>query len=152
MKTPIGEVSGRMKLALRIFEEEIRTALTYLGEECVARIKNRSQEDSWIDHTQNLRSSIAYAIYNYGRMQIKSQLSGIGEEGKAVANTLLDNLSGLYSDTYALVVVAGMSYAEYVEAHDNKDVLASTELWAKNKVGGVLSRAKDKALRRLKSL
>ena len=33
-----------------------------------------------------------------------------------------------------LIVVAGMEYAVYVEAMDNKDVLASTQLWAEKYV------------------
>lgn len=152
MITPVGAVKRRMQLSLRVFEEEVRNALAFLGEQCIGRIKNRSQEESWIDHTSNLRSSIAYAIYGYGRMQVKSQISGAGEEGKSVASSLLDSLSGVYADTYALVVIAGMSYAEYVEAHENKDVLASTEIWAKQKLSEVLARAKDKAIRRINSM
>ena len=57
----------------------------------------------------------------------------------------IDELAKLYSQTYALVVVAGMNYADKVEAMDNKDVLASTELWAKGEVQRHLNIAKEKA-------
>lgn len=35
-----------------------------------------------------------------------------------------------------------MNYAEYVEAMDNKDVLASTELWATDKIPQMLEKLK----------
>lgn len=152
MQSAAGAVMGRMQEAGRILEEEIRLAFAYLGEECVRRIKDRSAEESWIDHTGNLRSSIAYAIYRHGRQQLQSALSGTGAEGKAAAAALLDSLSGVYADTFALVVVAGMSYAEYVEAIEGKDVLASAELWARGQADGVLRKAKEKAARRIRRL
>ena len=49
------------------------------------------------------------------------------------------------AETYALVVVAGMDYAEAVEARDNKDVLASTELWAKQEIQKYLNKALERA-------
>jgi hypothetical protein len=45
-----------------------------------------------------------------------------------------------------------MSYADYVEAIENKDVLASTELWARAEIDKYLERAKEKAIRRINAL
>ena len=48
---------------------------------------------------------------------------------------MIDALAKEYSQTYAMVVVAGMDYASYVENMNGKDVLASTRLWAESVIG-----------------
>lgn len=136
---------------VQIIHDEITRSLAYLGEQCVSRIKDRSQEESWIDHTGNLRSSIGYAIYDHGTEIIEGMFSGT-TEGASVGQQMLSELANLYSETYALVVVAGMEYAEFVEAHDNKDVLASTKLWADGKINDVLEMAKKRAEDKINSL
>jgi hypothetical protein len=65
---------------------------------------------------------------------------------------MIDELAKRYADTYSLVVVAGMSYAEYVEARDSKDVLASTELWARQEINGVMQKTKERIESRIKKL
>lgn len=126
---------------------EIVRAFSSLGEQCVKRIRDRAGDESWYDHTSNLRSSIGYAVYEQGKVLIESAFEqvGNGTEGGEKGRKLIEELSSKYSQTYALVVVAGMDYAEYVEAMNNKDVLASTELWAKNEINGYLEKAKEKA-------
>lgn len=138
----------------RIFQEEIFRALAYLGEQSIARIRDRSGEDSWFDQTGNLRSSIGYAIYGDGRKIIESTFAVVknGAQGSAEGKRMIDELASKYAETFTLVVVAGMEYADAVEARDNKDVLASTELWAKAKVQEYLDRAKEKAVRRIAQL
>lgn len=135
----------------KILQEEIFRALAYLGEQSIARIRDRTGEDSWFDQTGNLRSSIGYAIYGEGRKIIESAFAVVknGSQGSAEGKRMIDELASKYAETYALVVVAGMEYADAVEARDNKDVLASTELWAKAKVQEYLDRAKERAIRRI---
>ena len=65
-----------------------------------------------------------------------------GSQGVKVGKDLAEELARRYSNDYALVIVAGMNYAEYVEAMDNKDVLASTELWAIDQVPKMLEKLK----------
>lgn len=62
---------------------------------------------------------------------------------------MIADLAEKYSQVYALVVVAAMNYADFVEAKENKDVLASTELWARSVVDGKLKLAVDKAVSRI---
>ena len=62
------------------------------------------------------------------------------------------DLAEEYSQVYALVVVAAMNYADFVEAKENKDVLASTELWARSVVDGKLKLAVDKAVSRINQI
>ena len=126
----------------------MKRALQYLGEQCVIKIRDRSGEESWFDQTGNLRSSVGYALYERGRKEFESAFKIIknGAEGSEEGRKMVDELAS-YANTYALVVVAGMNYAEYVEAMENKDVLASAELFARDKVNEYL----NKALRRAES-
>lgn len=129
--------------ATEILFERIQYNLNYLGMQCVKRIRDRSGEDSWYDQTGNLRSSIGYAIYSYGLKQIESSFDSVlgGSEGSQKGRKMVEELASRYSDTYALVVVAAMEYADFVEAIESKDVLASTEIYAKREVGRYLEKA-----------
>lgn len=133
--------------ATKILYDKVSYNLSYLGESCVKRIRDRSGYESWYDQTGNLRSSIGYAIYSYGQKQIESAFESVrgATEGSVKGKKMVADLVGQYSDTYALVVVAAMDYADYVESLDSKDVLASTEIYAKKEVNKFLKKAKDEA-------
>ena len=109
--------------------------LMRLGEECVIEAKDRPMEESWVDHTGNLRSSIGYVIVYDGEIVQTSSFETIKEgtagsnEGKRLAVSLAEK----YKKGFALIVVAGMNYAEKVEALDSKCVLASAELYARDR-------------------
>ena len=140
--------------AMQIMRSELFRALAYLGEQSVTRVRDREEVDSWYDHTANLRSSIGYAIYDYGKRVMESAFEPIkgGSKGQSEGRKMVDELANKYSSTYALVVVAAMSYAEFVEACKNKDVLASTEIWAKSKIDEYLKKAKERAVKRINAL
>lgn len=129
-------------------------ALAYLGEQCTIRVRDRSGSESWFDQTGNLRSSIGYAVYEHGKSVIESAFDIVknGSQGADKGRRMIQALASKYAETYALVVLAGMEYAEFVEAKDNKDVLASTELWARQKMKNYLDRAMEKAERRIIAL
>lgn len=154
MTTPLSEVDRILYKSFEILKNEITKCLVKLGEECIAKIRDRSKEESWIDRTGNLRSSIGYAVYDYGIKQIESafQIVRNGNEGSSEGKKMISQLGSEYSNAYALVVVAGMNYASYVEALENKDVLASTELWAKSIVDSRLKRAKKTAVEKINKL
>lgn len=116
----------------KIVNVHMQTALQMLGSECVNKIRDRRQEESWFDQTGNLRSSIGMAVVNRGKIAVESAFKTIlkGAKGSEEGRKYVESLAHLFADTYSLVVVAGMSYAEYVEAMESKDVLASTEVWA----------------------
>lgn len=137
-----------------ILQEEMFRALSYLGEQSIKRIRDRGPEESWFDQTGNLRSSIGYAVYGEGRKIIESAFEVVkdGNEGPSEGKRMIDELASKYAETFALVVVAGMEYADAVEARENKDVLASTELWAKAKVQEYIDRAKTRAENRIVKL
>lgn len=154
MTTSLSAIDRLFKKSFEIIKNELFTAFAKLGEESVVRIRDRSQDESWYDHTSNLRSSIGYAIYDYGYKQIESAFEVVknGQLGSAEGKRMIDELAKEYSNTFALVVIAAMNYAEYVEAIEGKDVLASTELWAKAQVDNRLQRAKESAIRKINAL
>ena len=145
------EVDKMITDILRIVAEEITRTLSYLGEQCRVRIRDRSAEESWIDRTGNLRSSIGYAVYGYGKKIVEGAFDIVkeGREGTEVGRKYVRELASEFAKVYALVVVAGMSYAEYVEAIESKDVLASTELWAKAKIDEYMQKTQERAERRI---
>ena len=94
--------------------------------------------------TTNLRSSVGYVIAKNGSIIQYSDFNQVkqGSEGVKAGKELAEELVKRFSNDYVLVVVAGMNYAELVEAMDNKDVLASTELWARNRLPKMLEKLK----------
>lgn len=81
--------------AFKVIRKEIIIAFSKLGEECTARIRDRSAEESWIDHTSNLRSSIGYAVYDYGIKSVESTFStiGSGSEGSSEGKKMVQELA-----------------------------------------------------------
>lgn len=140
--------------AAQIVFDRVSYNLNYLGPQCIRRIRDRSGDESWYDQTGNLRSSIGYAIYSYGQKQIESAFESVrgSSEGSAKGKQMVADLASQYSDTYALVVVAAMDYADYVEAIDSKDVLASTETFTKREVNKYLQKAIREAEQEIQKL
>jgi hypothetical protein len=122
-----------VKEAKRVEKETVKT-LSYLGEECVNEARDRSAEDSWYDQSGNLRSSVGYAVAKDGQAVKLSDFKQVknGSEGVAVGKQTVLELAERQSG-FALVVTAGMEYADEVEAMENKCVLASAELLARSK-------------------
>lgn len=144
MTTKLSEVHDMlMREAERVERLTIR-ALSKLGEQCVTRIRDRAGDKSWYDQTGNLRSSVGYVIAHNKNIIQYSSFNQVkqGSEGVKTGKDLAEELAKKYSNNYVLIVVAGMNYAEFVEAMDNKDVLASTELWAREQVPLMLEKLK----------
>lgn len=119
----------------------MRLELTYLGTECVNMARDRGWEESWRDRTGNLRSSIGFAYYQEGVKIVESAFGQVGADptGSTTGKNFVDELAKELSSAYALVVVAGMEYAEYVET--KRDVLASAELYARGRINDTVQRA-----------
>ena len=154
MVTPQSAIDELFRKAAKIIFDRIQYNLNYLGLSCVKRIRDRSGSDSWYDQTGNLRSSVGYAIYSYGKKQIESSFSSVlgGSDGSSKGRRMVEELASQYSSTYALVVVAAMEYAEYVEAIESKDVLASTEIYAKGEIGRYMQKAIKEAEKEIQKL
>lgn len=144
MTTKLSEVHDMlMREAERVERLTIR-ALSKLGEQCVTKIRDRAGDKSWYDQTGNLRSSVGYVIAHNKNIIQYSTFNQVkqGSEGVKTGKDLAKELAKRYSNNHVLIVVAGMNYAEFVEAMDNKDVLASTELWAREQVPLMLEKLK----------
>lgn len=152
--TPTSAVEKLLYQSFIIIKEEVIRALAKLGEESIAKVRDRSHDESWIDHTGNLRSSIGYSVFDYGRKQIESAFNIVlqGNDGPQAGRRLIEECAKEYAKCYALVVVAGMNYADRVESLENKDVLTSTELWAKAQIAQRLEQAKKAAIIRINNL
>ena len=140
MTTPMSEINAAIKAEAERAEMLTIRALSYLGEQCVIEAKDRTQEASWFDQSGNLRSSIGYVIVANGRIVQYSDFNQVkqGSEGVKEGKELAEELARKYSSGYALIVVAGMNYAELVEAMDNKVVLASAELFTRQELPSLM--------------
>ena len=144
MATKLDEIHNTlMKESQRVERLTIR-ALSYLGEQCVTRVRDREGDKSWYDRSGNLRSSVGYVISHNGNIVQYSDFNQIkqGSEGVKVGKDLAEEIVKRYSNDYVLVVVAGMNYAEFVEAMENKNVLASAELFARKELPEMMSKLK----------
>lgn len=149
MTTPMSEVNAAIKAEAERAEMLTIRALSYLGEKCVIEAKDRPQESSWFDQSGNLRSSIGYVVVSNGRIVQYSDFNPVkqGYEGLKEGKELAAELARKYTSGYALVVVAGMNYAELVEAMDNKVVLASAELYARQELPNMMNKLKTQIAR-----
>lgn len=140
--------------AEQIMAEEIQHGLAYLGTECTKQIREkRIDEGSWIDQSGNLRSSIGFAVIDHGASVIQSAFDTVksGAEGSQIGKRYVADLAEQYANVYALVVVAGMDYAEAVEAR-GRDVLSGAQLYAEQRIEKVMEIHKKRAERRIKAL
>lgn len=145
----VKDIDEFLKKAARLIKDYMLRALMKLGEESIVRIRDRSAQESWIDHTGNLRSSVGYSVYDYGVKYMQSSFATVldGGKGRSEGMRMVNELAQEYSNVFALVVVAAMDYAAYVEAVNGKDVLESTRIWAQSVVEQRLNRAKDEAIK-----
>ena len=68
MATKLDEIHNTlMKESQRVERLTIR-ALSYLGEQCVTRVRDREGDKSWYDRSGNLRSSVGYVISHNGNI------------------------------------------------------------------------------------
>lgn len=113
-------------------EEKLRKAcffkLQYIGEQCV---RDARLTGSYTDRTGNLRSSIGYVIVDRGQVSFESAFPTVknGSEGPKEGKAYAYELANQYSSGIALIVVAGMNYAAYVQRR-GYNVTASAELIA----------------------
>lgn len=125
----------------RIVEAYLKD-LAALGDKAVADIREKSQEEGFRDSTGNLRSSIGYIVVKDGRILLRGGFERV--DGPRRAETSVDGsqeglnyaerLARNYPKGYALIVVAGMDYAAFLQDVEDKDVLASGEIFLNKEV------------------
>ncbi len=106
--------------------------LDKVGLDTVKAIRT-SEVSYWLDQTGNLRSSVGYLIVHDGRIISKNfeLVNGRGEEGRSKGESYAEELASQFPSGYALIIVAGMEYASYVENIESRTVLAGGKILAK---------------------
>lgn len=106
--------------------------LAYIGNEVVTTARTSHK---YKDQTGNLTSSIGYCVLRNGKSISESVFDVVnnGQKGSDKGRNFLAELADKYNDGIALIVVAGMEYAVYVNAK-GLDVLDSAELQAKEMI------------------
>lgn len=96
--------------------EEAIGILSLVGEECVAEARTSGK---YTDRTGNLRSSVGFAVLRNGEVVRMSSFDKVKEtavDAKPIGTALINQLASQFDTGLALIVVAGMNYAVYVEA------------------------------------
>lgn len=141
------KVSGIDEIVKHLKEEtlkvigEVVAELSKIGDEVVQGIVN-GETSSWNDQTGNLRSSIGYIVTVEGEIKDEGGFRNYAgaTEGASKGREFARSLSYQYPKGIALIIVAGMDYAAYVEAMDNKTVLAQGELEAKRLINEMVQK------------
>lgn len=131
----LNAIDRELEKATQKMQKDIIRVLRFVGEKAVneARLNKTYQ-----DRTANLRNSTGYVIVFNGRVvhqDFSSSASGSvssNEDGKRIGREFALELANNYPDI-ALIVVAGMKYAAYVESM-GYNVLTSAEQLAKVQV------------------
>lgn len=141
---------ARMSMAQEEIENAMTQAFAYAGEYAVAGIRMGSMS-KWNDQTGNLRSSVGYSVVKRGHVVIESGFDTVkrGFDGSETGKRLIEQLAAEYSSyPYVLIIVAGMDYAVYVEAIDNKVVLAGGQLWVESNIAKILQARIDATIKK----
>lgn len=96
---------------------------------------------SFNDQTGNLRSSIGYIVVYDGNIVKEDFNHGGGPIGKAEGKQFAEYQAALYPKGWALITVAGMEYAAFVEAK-GYDVITGSTLNANSQMRKVWSNVK----------
>ena len=143
----MGDVHNHMaEYAVHIHRATV-TVLQMIGEQCV---KLAREKGTYNDITGNLRNSVGYVLVKNGSIisknfeaKVQSKVvSSANGKGVLEGEALAVELASRVNKGYALIVVAGMHYAHYVETLD-KDVLDSAERWAETQVPRIMQRLKN---------
>lgn len=118
--------------------------LSIAGEEAVTRARSVATEGGqaaaglqpYTVQTGNLTSSVGYAVTCDGQIVTMSDFPTVeqGNEGSEKGRAYVKELAMQYPQGYALILVAGMHYASYVQELHNRDVLVAGSLVAEQLV------------------
>lgn len=138
----MSQINSYLQERINTLDELMIRNLNYLGMECVNLAKNL---DTYEDQTGNLRNSIGYVVVKHGNV-----LSSVFEDtasgpesgnddrsGKDIGEDYAKELAKDFGNGYAVIVVAGMEYASYVEDIHHLDVLKPAEVLARTRINKI---------------
>lgn len=136
-------IRQRIDAAIQRRQAALIGQLFYIGEQCLANARNRHL---YLNQTGNLCSSIGYCIIadgqivHEGEWRAMAGSGGNGEEGRQKGMEYLHKLATEQpTKGINFVMVAGMPYAQYVEAM-SLDVLDTSQQMAEKKIKDMLDR------------
>ena len=136
MTTSPQEIRNYLQQQLERKHRAMIAALQYVGEAC---LKQARDGHKYINRTGNLASSVGYCIVEDGKIANESswQMQLNGSEGQGEGIKYLHSLATQAGHGITFIMVAGMPYAQYVEAM-GLDVLDSAEINAESMIPRVL--------------
>ena len=145
------EIRRELEAQIQTNIYRIIASLQYVGETIVNEIRT-SHISEWTDRTGNLRSSIGYIVALNGEPINMSAFEVVDgpdrgeatENGSQIGRDYAQSLITQFPKGIVLIVVAGMEYAAYVEAMENKTVLAQGEIEAKTLVNDMIQQLNQK--------
>lgn len=147
-------VTGEITQAMQTLHQRIIRSLSIAGEEAVKKARGIVTAGGgggvlppYTVQTGNLVSSVGYAIVQDGQIVAMSSFQAVqgrpdkngiplgdGQEGSAKGKEYVRELAMRFPQGYALILVAGMHYASYVQELYHRDVLVSGSLVAEQLV------------------
>lgn len=154
MTTTESEINAAIKRELERIDKAVVYNLQFVGEKCIIHARSLPSpnprnfpnfphipphQPNYIDWTANLRSSIGYLILRDGKVVTQGGFEAVGNgtEGAKEGRKYAKEIAARFPKGYALIVVAGMNYAQYVSDR-GYDVLDSAELLAEREVPKML--------------
>ena len=141
-------IRERINNAIERRKAAVIAQLFYIGEECLA---NARANHLYLNQTGNLCSSIGYCvivdgqIVHEGEWKETAGIQGDGKDGMQKGMEYLHKLATEQpTEGITFLMVAGMPYAQYVEAM-SLDVLDTSEQMAKAKIKSMIDRLFTKA-------
>ena len=135
-----GYVAGQVKAFQERLEKAVIFQLQYLGEELAKYAKDHH---TYTDQTGNLTNSIGYAVVKQGKIVTYGGEIQPGE-GAAEGLKVAQQMAAKLTNSFSLIIVAGMNYAAYVEAK-GYDVILPAQLKAMSDFPKTIQRLKDLA-------
>lgn len=147
-------VTEEITNAMQTLHRRIIRDLTIAGEEAVKKARSIVTAGGgggvlppYTVQTGNLVSSVGYAVVQDGQIVTMSSFQAVqgrpdkngiplgdGQEGSATGKAYVKELAMRFPQGYALILVAGMHYASYVQELHHRDVLVSGSLVAEQLV------------------
>lgn len=147
-------VTDEITQAMQTLHRRIIRDLTIAGEEAVKKARSIVTAGGgggvlppYTVQTGNLVSSVGYAVVQDGQIVTMSSFQAVqgrpdkngiplgdGQEGSTTGKAYVKELAMRFPQGYALILVAGMHYASYVQELHHRDVLVSGSLVAEQLV------------------
>lgn len=138
-----GDIDKMIADRIQRYEQAVLLRLQRIGEQFITDARLNG---TYKDRTGNLRSSIGYIVLKNGEQLTRGGFVQIkkGVFGTQKGQAFLEKLTLKFPKGYVLIVVAGMSYAAYVEAK-GRDVLTSSSFKAEATFKKAIERINQKA-------